>query len=442
MKTPIYDFLTQYINRDPVRLHMPGHKGRLGPPALQQAAALDLTEIPGADSLFEADGIIAQSEKNAASLFGTAATLYSCAGSTLCIQTMLMLMKQEGRTIIAARNVHRSFLNAAVLLDLSVQWIYPRKSDDILSGRYSPEDFEVVLQRLGRPACIYLTSPDYLGRMADVGTFAEVCHRYHAKLLVDNAHGAHLAFLPQRQHPIQLGADYCCDSAHKMLSGLTGTAYLHVRNDYDLNVTRIRNAMAMFASTSPSYLMLASLDWCNRELASPLFREQLSEVLYRLQKLERTFASRYVFCDGDPLHFSIDAAASGFLGTELAEYLNRHGIVVEYADPYYVVLLFSHANTEEDFRRLSEALELFIPQQLPRKIRYQLPHPETVCGIREAALAPQETIPVEESFGRICAAVKVPCPPAVPIVLSGERVDQNCIAVCEGYGIAEISVIQ
>lgn len=441
MKTPIYDFLTQYIEHDPVRLHMPGHKGRLGAPALQQAAALDLTEIAGADSLFEANGIIAESEANAAKLFGTAATFYSCAGSTLCIQTMLMLMKQEGRTIIAARNVHRAFLNAAVLLDLSVKWIYPRESDDILSGRYDPEDFEAVLQQLGRPACIYLTSPDYLGRMTDIKVFAEICRRYHAKLLVDNAHGAHLAFLPEGLHPIQLGADYCCDSAHKMLSGLTGTAYLHVRNDYDLDMNRVRSAMAMFASTSPSYLMLASLDWCNRELASPLFLKQMQEVLQRIKRLKEMFSSCYAFCGGDPLHLSIDAAASGFLGTELAAYLNQHGIVAEYADPYYVVLLFSHANTEADFKRLANALEVFIPQHLPRKVRYQLPRPEVVCDIREAALAPQETIPVTESLGRICAAVKVPCPPAVPIVLSGERVDENCIAVCEGYGIEKIHVI-
>lgn len=441
MRTPVYDFLTSYNQSDPVRLHMPGHKGRLAPPALRQAAELDLTEIPGADSLFEAEGILAESEAVAASLFGTAATFYSCAGSTLCIQTMLLLMKQEGRAVIAARNVHRAFLNAAVMLDLQVHWIYPVESSSILSGTYRPEAFEAVLQSLGRPACVYLTSPDYLGRTADIAAFAEMCHKYHAKLLVDNAHGAHLAFLPQHCHPIQLGADYCCDSAHKMLSGLTGTAYLHVRNDYDLYPERIRSAMAMFASTSPSYLMLASLDWCNREIGSPLFREQLSETLSLLHEFREIYRSRYVFCQGDPLHLSIDAAASGFLGTELEAHLRRHGIVAEYADPYHVVLLFSHANTRQDLERLKEGLNTFLPKQPHKKKRYSLPHPETVCNIREAALAPQETVPVAESLGRICAAVKVPCPPAIPIVLSGERIDQSCIEVCQGYGISDMNVI-
>lgn len=195
MNTPVYDFLINYAQQDPVRLHMPGHKGRFGAPALQKATALDITEITGADSLFEASGILAESEKNASSLYGTAYTFYSCGGSTLCIQTMLLLMKQQGRRVLAARNVHRAFLNACVLLDIPVQWIYPRKSDGILSGTYDLADFEATLQAQTRPACVYVTSPDYLGRMADIAGLAELCHRYHAKLLVDNAHGAHLAFL-------------------------------------------------------------------------------------------------------------------------------------------------------------------------------------------------------------------------------------------------------
>ncbi len=442
MKTPVYDFLTQYAASNPVRMHMPGHKGRLGAPLLRQAAALDLTEITGADSLFEASGILAESEANAASLYGTAYTFYSCAGSTLCIQTMLLLMKQEGRSIIAARNVHRAFLNAAVLLDLSVQWIYPRESDGILSGVYHPEDFEKVLENLHRPACIYLTSPDYLGRMADIAGFAALCRKYHAKLLVDNAHGAHLGFLPEPCHPIQQGADFCCDSAHKMLSGLTGTAYLHVRSDIDTEPERVRSAMSMFASTSPSYLQLASLDWCNRELASPLFRKQMKQVVQDIQKLRTKFAEKFAFVSGDPLHLTIDATGSGCLGTELASHLENRNIFVEYADAFHVVLLCSVATTEEDLRQLAEALEAFHPTKPACLTKYALPHPEHVCNIREAALAPQEQIPIEESAGRICAAVTVPCPPAVPIVLSGERIDNNCIAVCKGYGIRQIQVVQ
>lgn len=344
--------------------------------------------------------------------------------------------------MIAARNVHRAFLNACVLLDLPVQWVYPRSSDSILSGVYAPEDFAAALEQLRRPACIYITSPDYLGHKADIGALAEICQKYHAKLLVDNAHGAHLAFLPEHEHPIQLGADYCCDSAHKMLSGFTGTAYLHVRNELDAAPERVQGAMAMFASTSPSYIQLASLDWCNRELASPLFREQLLSVADQLQELKCIFSDRYRFADGDPFHFTIAAAESGCDGRELSQFLEKRGIVAEYADPYHVVLLCSAATDREEIQALEQALADFVPEKQAVPVRFQLPRPETVCGIREAALAPQEIIPVEASSGRICAAVKVPCPPAVPIVLSGERIDSACIAVCRGYGISEICVVQ
>lgn len=442
MKTPIYDFLLEYMAKNPVRMHMPGHKGKLLAPLLRQASAIDLTEIQGADSLLEANGIIAESERNAASLYGAAYTFYSCAGSTLCIQTMLLLMKQEGRVVIAARNVHRAFLNACVLLDLPVQWIYPRESNGILSGTYAPEDFEQALQQLHRPACVYLTSPDYLGNMADVSQIAEICRQYSAKLLVDNAHGAHLAFLPEPCHPIQLGADYCCDSSHKMLSGLTGTAYLHVGSDLDADAMRIRDAMAMFASTSPSYLLLASLDWCNHELALPQFRERLWNVLEQIQFLKCRFSSRYVFTDGDPLHVTIDAVQSRCHGLDLASHLEKQRIYVEYADAYHVVLLCSASSTTEDFFRLSKGLESFVPVSACEIQKCTFPRPEIVCGIREAALAPQEMISIEKSVGRICASLKVPCPPAVPIVLSGERIDSHCIDVLIKYGIKTVNVVQ
>ena len=441
MNTPVYDFLTRYAKADPIRMHMPGHKGRLSPPALQEAAKLDLTEIDGADSLFEADGILDESEENAARLYGASATFYSCAGSTLCIQTMLLLMKQEGRMVVAARNVHRAFLNACVLLNLPVCWVYPQ-SGGVLSGQYHPDDFEAVLSSLDRPACVYLTSPDYLGHMADIAQFSALCRRYSARLLVDNAHGAHLAFLPHRCHPIGLGADYCCDSAHKMISGLTGTAYLHVGKQIRVDKARIRNAMAMFASTSPSYLMLASLDWCNRELDTPLFRDQLAAVTERVLELRSRFSEPYRFVEGEPLHLTIDAWESGFDGRELMQFLRQHGIIVEYGDAYDVVLLCSAATREKDFWELEQALEAFMPQTRACESRVTLPKPERVCSIREAALAPQERIAVEESIGRICAAVKVPCPPAVPIVLSGERIDAACIFVCKRYGISEIHVVK
>ena len=159
METPVIDFLEKYADSGTMRCHMPGHKG-YGSVIPETLARLDITEISGADSLFDAEGIIAQAEKNTSSLYHTAGTVWSAGGSTLCIQAMLAIMKRENRRIYAVRNVHRAFLNAAALLDLDVEWLMPDYSGGILSGEFSTDAAEKVLKKSDVPACIYITSPD------------------------------------------------------------------------------------------------------------------------------------------------------------------------------------------------------------------------------------------------------------------------------------------
>jgi arginine/lysine/ornithine decarboxylase len=441
MKTPIYDALFEYAKRQPTRFHMPGHKGHALKAGWDPLYAMDITEISGADSLLEATGIIAESEQIATALFFSGGTIYSCAGSTGCIQTMLALMKQENRTVIAARNVHRSFLNACVLLGLSVKWVYPETSDGLLSGQYTPAQFAAALSETTEPACVYLTSPDYLGKTADIAGIAAVCKEHNARLLVDNAHGAHLAFLKDGKHPIQNGADFCCDSAHKTLPCLTGCAYLHAADAKD--VPRMKDAMSLFVSTSPSYLMLLSLDVCNAYLGNRVKRD-LERICKRAENLKKRLSEKFVFLDGDPLHLTIDAATSGLDGLDLAKKLDQADCVPEYADKEHVVLLLSPYNVPEELDVLEVTLHMLEVDAYPEAEQKTivLPEPEVVCGLREAALAEQEVIPVAESEGRTCAAVKVPCPPAVPIVCSGEKIDAESIAVMQHYGITEISVVR
>ncbi len=444
METPIYTFLQNYAAKAPLRMHMPGHKG--GAPVLELAYmyAYDLTEISGADSLFEAEGIIAESERNAARLFGTEETAYSCGGSTLCIQAMLYLMRQEGRRVVAARTVHRAFLNACVLLGMEITWVYPSEEKGILSGCYTARDFERVLSSLnGEPACVYVTSPDYLGHLADIASIAEVSHRYGAPLLVDNAHGAHLAFLEENRHPMALGADLCCDSAHKMLPCLTGCAYLHTsRKEY---AGKLKGAMGVFGSTSPSYLMLLSLDLCNRFLEEDA-RERLSYAAEFALGLRKRFEDKLVFAadGGDPLHIAIDTAAMGCDGRDLAAQLEELGCYVEYAGREAVVLLLSAVETEESLERLEECLWAcdVVPDWTVQTQPPAFPRPERVYSVREAVLGGSEVIPAEQALGRICAGVRVPCPPAVPIVISGERIDEQVLRTLRYYGIDQAEVMR
>ena len=262
MSTPICDFVRRYVGGGAVRMHMPGHKG-CGPLGCE---ALDITEIDGADDLFHPEGIIAQSEENAGAIFG-AHTLYATGGSTLCIQTMVQLLAVYARSrgqrplLLAGRNAHKAFVNAAALLDVPVRWLCPAEGEAYYSGAVTPEQLERELACSREPVtAVYLTCPDYLGELPDVAALAAVCRRAGVLLAVDNAHGAYLKFLSPSRHPMDLGADLCCDSAHKTLPVVTGGAYLHIAHQApELLHRQAKASMGLWGSSSPSYLILQSL---------------------------------------------------------------------------------------------------------------------------------------------------------------------------------------
>lgn len=442
MNTPIYDFLKKYAQSGTLRCHMPAHKGKSPVTELSAMYAYDITEIYGADSLFEADGIIRQSEKNMSSLYNTAGTVYSTGGSTLCIQTMLYIMKSEHRKIFAVRNVHRAFMNAAALLDIDVEWIMPEYSEGILSGNINLADVENALKNAGTPSALYVTSPDYTGKTADISALSGICKKYNARLIVDNAHGTHLKFLPQDVHPITLGADMCCDSAHKMLPALTGAAMLHTSvPEY---VPLLKQAMNMFGSTSPSYLIMMSLDLCNRYISESITSDIKTNLVY-LENLRREFSDRLVFADGEPFHITIKASESGLDGKELSELLRKNGVECEYSDNSVVILLMSPVCTKYDYKKLSSALTATVRECKkfpPYTAGFDMKLPERIMSIHDAVFSDSETIPVENAENRICASVKVPCPPAVPVVASGELIDRNSINIFVRYGIPDVIVVK
>ncbi len=441
MNTPIYDFLRNYSEKNTLRCHMPGHHGRHTAEELSELYRLDITEISGADSLFEAEGIILESEENTAALYNSGATLFSAGGSTACIQAMLGAMRLENRRIIAIRNVHRAFLNSCVLLGLDVTWIMPDYTDGILSGVVDMAAVETALAD-NPHSCLYVTSPDYTGRIADISALAKLCHRYGAKLIVDNAHGAHLHFLPNSMHPISLGADMCCDSAHKMLPALTGGAFLHVRDKQYKPI--LKQTMGMFASTSPSYLIMMSLDLCNKYIAEQI-HEDIEDNLRYIRDFREHFSGRLIFSESEPFHITIKAAESGFDGVEFAENMRKFGAECEYAHNDTVILLMSPMNTKSDYERLEEIVEKSLEMTKKRDIKpLNAPPvlPVKAMSIRDAALSESEEIPIENAVGRICASVKVPCPPAVPIAASGEIIDENCVKIFKSYGISSVIVVK
>ena len=443
MTTPIADFVRNYAVSGTSRLHMPGHKG-VGPLGCEH---LDITEVHGADALYEAEGIIAQSEANATSLFGSARTVFSTEGSSQCIRAMLYLAltncpRGAKPVVVAARNVHKAFVFACALLDLEVVWLAPEgDARSLCSCRITAETLERTLSSMDTPPCaVYVTSPDYLGGRADISALAQVCHAHGTILAVDNAHGAYLHFLTDPSHPLDLGADICCDSAHKTLNVLTGGAYLHIGKNAPAGfAANAKSAMALFGSTSPSYLIMASLDLCNRYLAKN-FSTPLTDCVEKLEVLRRKLTQNgWQVEETDPLRITINAPA-GVTGLALADRLRGHGVECEYADPEFLVFMATPSNTQEDFDRVVNALGI---NTAPAAVRAPLPVAigKQAVSIRQALFSPHETIPVSEGLGRICASPTVSCPPAIPIAVSGEVIGKEAMALFHHYGVETLDVL-
>lgn len=331
VKTPICDFVSDYVERQTARFHMPGHKGRENESFISRLNAYDITEIEGADYLYEPTGIIKQSEEIAAAVYGVPYAFYSTEGSSLAIKAMLNLSCKSGDKVIALNNAHRAFSDGCKLLGLTPVWI-----DDI-------KNLEAALAGYPDAAAVFLTSPDYLGQMIDTKAAAKLIKgKYDRAFLLDSAHGAYLFFT---EEDYAAGADLVCTSAHKTLPVLTGGALLCVKNERFAKDAAA--AMKPFASTSPSYLILQSLDFCNRIISSGDFRKRLETVIAKTAELKKEFgidtAEQLKLC------FKAEGDYHGVF--------REAGITAEILTDNLIVLMISPFNTDEEIKSLEDAMK-------------------------------------------------------------------------------------
>ncbi|MCQ4897301.1 aminotransferase class I/II-fold pyridoxal phosphate-dependent enzyme [Anaerotruncus sp. DFI.9.16] len=445
MKTPLHDAVRDYIEKDMSRFHMPGHKGA----GTDEFAALlpwDITEVEGADSLYHAEGPLLALEEQFARLYGTRRTLLCAGGATLCIQTMLALACGTGAAVVMGRNLHRAAINAAALLDLTPVWVYPeRDAGEWFTGRYSPAAVAAALDEAPAAKAVYLTSPDYFGVLSDLSGIAEVCRAHGVPLLVDNAHGAHLKFLPERYgkpHPADCGAALCCDSLHKTMPAMTGGALLHICDErYAPDAKRL---MSMFGSTSPSYPILLSCEraaaYAGEGAAEGFERVSRAFDRARLLALQKGFAPPQGAAD--PAKLSLGFAARGMNAAGFGAWLRGFSIEPEYIGGAAGVLMATGFNRAEDFTRLETALGALPPSGASAPAPPPpLPRLEQALSVREAAFSTQERVSVENAAGRVAAGEVSPCPPGIPIVMPGERIDGAAVETLRGYGVTEVSVV-
>ncbi|MBQ1376673.1 MAG: hypothetical protein IIY77_01765, partial [Lachnospiraceae bacterium] len=358
--------------------------------------------------------------------------------------------------ILASRNVHKAFLYACALLDYDIIWLPGDIRESYLSIRTSKAQLEEKLEELTEEEClpdaVFVTSPDYLGNLADIRGFSGVLKTWDIPLLVDNAHGAYLHFLEEPAHPMDLGADLCCDSAHKTLTALTGCAYLHIGRKPEgagkseraaFFAANAKNALALFGSTSPSYLLLESLDLTNKVL-SERYRESLAAFVRKTERLKQTLTEKgFRLIGEEPLKIALDAGAYGYRGDELADILRTDHIECEHADRDVTVFMLTPGNTDEELERLEKVLMNICRREeiRPEKELFRLPPCRQAISVRDAVMRPHRIVDAGFSEGLIAGAPLVSCPPAVPIVISGERITKAHIAMFQYYGICRVEVI-
>ena len=431
--TPLYDALRALAGSHPLRMHMPGHKGRALPiPELGDYAALDFTELPPTGNLYEAGGPIEAAEALWARRMGMAHCLFLTGGSTQGVLSALTLTCPPGSTILLDRGCHRSAYNALALLDLHPVYLHrsPLPGESI-QGPILPEQLEVALSQPEKPKTVCITSPTYYGILSDIPALAAICHAHGARLVVDGAHGAHLPFLGNTSLS---AADLVVVSAHKTLPAPGQSALLLSSGDFPLSA--LRRAASLYGSSSPSYPMMAALDCCRawmEETGAPLYRaasEQVAGLRRRLNALNGAPDQL------DPCRLVVPTGA----GFALEGLLQQEGIYPEMADAGHVVFICTCMDPPDDLARLGEALGRLLPELPPPQTgQTQPPPPVIACSPRLARFSPSQPIPLEQAGGHIAASQVAPYPPGVPVIAPGERITKKTIAYLHkiGYNMEE-----
>ena len=412
VNTPLYHALTAFSDTDPLRMHMPGHKGK-GLPGWEQLAQIDFTELPPTGNLYEDGGAIGQAEILWAKAFGMQECLMLTCGSTQGIHSALTLTCLVGSTLLVDRNCHRSVYHTMALLDLTPVYLMEK----------TPQGVEKILENNAEIKTVCITSPDYYGRLYDVAGISEVCHRFGAKLMVDGAHGAHLAFLGIDHYR---GADLVVCSAHKTLPALGQAALLFSGGAY--SGEDLRRAASIHGTSSPSYPILASMDLARAWMESETGQNGYQMACCRVKEMRRKFPA----LDGenlDPGRLTLRVKD----GYEVERVLQEQGIWPEMADRGHVVFIVTGADSMEDLDRLEHALDSIELQA--DDLQYPTPpEPEIVLRPRQALFSAAEELHLEDCAGKISACQIAPYPPGVPVVAPGEIISKKHLAYLKEIG--------
>lgn len=441
--------LKKYSQSQYYPFHMPGHKRMESPPV--NPYTLDITEIDGFDNLHKPEGILLEAQNNLAKLCGAKESYFLVNGSTCGLLSAISAAAKRGETVLVARNCHKAVYHAVALRELHTEYIYPSITKEGIQGSISVRDVKRALEKNSNIKALILTSPTYDGILSDIKSIAECVHERGIPLIVDEAHGAHLGFdagFPESA--VLQGADIVIQSYHKTLPALTQTAVLH-RMSNRIPREKIQTYLGIYQTSSPSYLLMASLDRCVRMLETDgkeyfsTFIERLKQFygevrgLSKIKVLTGADFSREEAYQTDPSKILIYTGRTEMTGVELMQSLRRDWkLELEMASGYYALAMSSIMDTEAGFSRLAEAL-ISIDKQVKAAEKGDslsfmselYGKKEAVFPIWEAEEMKKEEIPLSKAKDRIAAETLSLYPPGIPLILPGERIEEGFLKKVE-----------
>ncbi len=451
LHTPLFDAVVNYAKEKKVSFHTPGHKHgdgiakRFREFVGARIFDIDLTLLEEVDSLHDPQGVIREAQELAAETYGADATFFLVNGTSVGNHAMILAACEPGDKILIPRNAHQSVFAGIILSGAVPVYVQPVLDRDLhVVANVATETVAKALDEHPDLKAVLITSPTYHGITADLPAIARLVRSRGKLLLVDEAHGPHFRFHPDLPiSAMEAGADICVQSMHKILGAMTQASLLHVKGR-SISRSRVRKMLQLLQTTSPSYILMSSLDVARMQMATE-GHDQLTRVIQaaedaraRIRQIPglscfgREAAGRSGVQDVDVTKVTVGTSAIGVFGTEVADVLNHeYGIQIEYADTHGFLAIVSIGNTKHDLDMLVSALKLIVQQQgqaslVPHKF-YDVPTFSTEVPMtpRDAAFAKSEQVPFGESVGRICAEIVSPYPPGIPLLVPGERISRE-----------------
>lgn len=441
----LYDRLEQYAASGFYGFHMPGHKRNESVIGVNLPYRLDITEIEGFDDLHHAEGILREAQERAAGIYGAEETHYLVNGSTAGLLSAVLGCTRRGDCILMARNCHKSVYNAVFLNELRPIYIYPRQIPGMeMNGEISVEETQRLLRDNPQIKAVIITSPTYDGVVSDVRGIAEIVHRRGIPLILDEAHGAHFGFHPYfPENGNRLGADVVIHSLHKTLPSLTQTGLLHM-NGHIVERRRVRQYLHMLQSSSPSYVLMASIDECVRMLSErgedifAGYTVRLDSTRKRLENIKHMRLMQAQRYDSSKIVVSVKGTgiagdSKKFTGRALFSLMReKYLLQAEMAAGSYVVFMTSPADTQEGMDRLVLALcetdRMLEGRHGDDEEQIAVDYQEQVFTVCEAGAESEEGWELtdwENAAGRISLEYAYLYPPGIPLIVPGERIGKR-----------------